>query len=169
MLVPMSQLDDNSKIWIYQSNSQFTEEQTKALRQELMQFLEDWTSHNRQLYTAGDIFYDRFIVLMVDERYNATGGCSIDKSIHFIEYLEQKYGLSLLDRMNIAYISDTYASEIHLASLHDLDSYIKSGALKSDTVVFNNLVKTKSEFEAGWRIPLNQSWHKRFLKSSVIS
>lgn len=168
MLVPIHQLDDQSKIWIYQSTTMLSDDQSTALRKELLSFLEEWTSHNVQLHTSGDIFYNRFIVMMVDERYNATGGCSIDKSIHFIEYLEQKYGISLLDRMHFSYIPDPDTFEIYSASLHDLDNLFNSGKIKADTIVFNNLVKSKAEFESRWQIPLNQSWHIRFLKSSVV-
>lgn len=168
MLVPMQQLDDQSKIWIYQSTSKLTDGQTNALKEELLNFLHEWTSHNVQLHTSGDIFYNRFLVMMVDERYNATGGCSIDKSIHFIEYLEQKYGVSLLDRMHFAYVADHESYEIKSASLHDIDDLFQSGNITAETTVFNNLVKTKADFETKWKVPLIQSWHIRFLKSSVI-
>ena len=168
MLVPIHQLGDHSKIWIYQATTALSDDQSASIRIELLSFLEEWTSHNVQLHTSGDIFYNRFLVMMVDERYNATGGCSIDKSIHFIEYLEQKYGISLLDRMHFSYMPNPETNEVYSASLQDLDELFNSGKLKADTIVFNNLVKSKAEFESKWKVPLNQSWHKRFLKSSVV-
>ena len=42
-------------------------------------------------------------------------------------------------------------------------SLIDAGIVDDDTIVFNNLVSTKSEFEEKWKIPLAQSWHKQLI------
>ena len=50
-----------------------------------------------------EIRYNRFIILIVDESHAGASGCSIDKSVHFMQQLEQEYGINLFDRFNLAY------------------------------------------------------------------
>ena len=33
-------------------------------------------------------------------------------------------------------------------------------SVTGDTIVFNNLVNTKIEFETAWEVPAKDSWHK---------
>ncbi len=166
MLVSLNDLDNDSKVWIYQSDKRLTDEQVISLKEDLFNFLTDWTSHNVQLYTSGDVLYNTFVILMVDERSNSTGGCSIDKSVHFIEFLESKYGINLLERMNMAYLDDNNRPGdplLNIVSLNDLNPLYKDGIINDNTIVFDNLVRKKSDFETRWKIPLSQSWHNRFI------
>jgi hypothetical protein len=38
----------------------------------------------------------------------------------------------------------------------------KEKAVTSKTIVFNNLINTKGEFEEFWEVPAEESWHSRF-------
>lgn len=162
MLIPFHDLDPASKVWIFQSDSELTTGQCSEIKNELFDFLHEWTAHNVQLYTSGDILHHRFIVIMVDERFQGASGCSLDKMTHFIQYLEQKYGITLLERMTVAYELSA-AGEIETAHLNQLSEMSKTGMIHLETVVYNNLVKTKAEFEQGWKTKISDSWHKRFI------
>ena len=162
MLIPFHDLDPSSKVWIFQAETELTESQTTAIKELLFEFLEEWTAHNAQLYTSGDILHHRFIVIMVDERYQGASGCSLDKMTHFIQYMEHKYGITLLERMTVAYESAT-SGEIATAPLNQLGEMAKVGIIQADTIVYNNLVKTKAEFEQAWKTEIKNSWHKRFI------
>ncbi|MBK8348246.1 MAG: ABC transporter ATPase [Saprospiraceae bacterium] len=165
MLKPIVELANDSKVWIYQSDSLLTDDQTAAINQDLFTFLSEWSSHNQQLHAAGNVFFNRFVVLMADESYVTTGGCSIDKSIHFIQYLETRYKITLLERLNVAYCTENTPNNqnISIVSLSGLQALYLSGDISDDTLVFDNLVKTKSDFESAWIKPISQSWHKRFV------
>ena len=39
---------------------------------------------------------------------------------------------------------------------------VKDKAVSAQTIVFNNLVNTKIEYEENWEVPLEDSWHNRF-------
>jgi len=39
----------------------------------------------------------------------------------------------------------------------------KSGEINNETLVFDNLVKTKGDFDKHWVKPLGESWHKRMV------
>jgi hypothetical protein len=162
MLIPFHDLDPGSKVWIFQSENVLTDSQEVAIKEQLFEFLQEWTAHNAQLYTSGDILHHRFIVIMVDERYQGASGCSLDKMTHFIQYMEHKYGITLLDRMTVAYESSN-SGEIATAPLNQLGEMAKAGVIQPETIVYNNLVKTKAEFEQDWKTKIKDSWHKRFM------
>ena len=40
----------------------------------------------------------------------------------------------------------------------------KDRSVTGNTVVFNNLVTTKAEYENYWEVPASESWHGQFMK-----
>lgn len=151
----------DARVWIYQADRLFTELEVSQLKEKLAQFTEQWVSHNRQLRAAGDVLHDRFVVLMVDESQAGASGCSIDKSVYFLQHLEQAFGVRLFDRLNFAWLEN---SEVKTAPSEAFPDLYTAGAIGPETLVFDNLVKTKGELEEKWLKPLNQSWHKRYLR-----
>jgi len=91
---------------------------------------------------------------------NATG-CSIDASVHFIQDLEQKYNVDLMDKMNVSYKQGEF---IAYKPLLDFKKMAKDRAISKGTIVFNNLVNNIAEFKDNWEVPASESWHSRFLK-----
>lgn len=151
---------DDSKVWIYQSNRPFTEEEKATLKEEIHAFANQWVSHNQALTAFGMLMHNQFIVLMVDETGAGASGCSIDKSVHFIKAVEQKYQVQLFDRMTFAYIE---GERVKTMTKQEMSEWYQQGILTDETMVFNNLVKNRAEFEQGWVVPLGESWHKRFV------
>jgi hypothetical protein len=41
---------------------------------------------------------------------------------------------------------------------------LENGKINDDTIVFNNLVSTKAEFETNWETPLKDSPFAKFMK-----
>jgi hypothetical protein len=102
------------------------------------------------------LLYNRFLVMMVDEDAGSASGCSIDSSVQQIRSIEQKLNIHLLDRMNLAYLnSDSELETVHANKISDAHEH---GALNEETIVFNNMVTSKTELEINWRIPLVKSW-----------
>jgi len=153
-------LSPQSRVWIYQSNRPLSEEETNALNIELADFAASWTSHNQQLHSFAKVYHQHFIVLMVDETQAGASGCSIDKSVHFIQRLQQKHNLNLMDRMCFAYRAGT---DIKLASAAEFNALFAAGEINKDSQVFDNLIKTKADLETEWEKKLADSWHMRFV------
>ncbi|MDX1409807.1 MAG: hypothetical protein R3330_16775, partial [Saprospiraceae bacterium] len=147
----------SSRIWIYQTDRVLSQSEIESLKQDMGKFAVVWTSHNRALKAYGDVLHGRFLVLMVDESQAGASGCSIDKSVHFMQSMEEKYGLSLFDRRQFAYWDD---NEVKSVSIDELKGLYDAGEITGDTLVFDNLVKTKEEMENSWLKPLESSWHK---------
>jgi uncharacterized protein YqfB (UPF0267 family) len=146
-----------SKVWIYQSNRQFTAIEAKAIQQKLDAFTAQWTAHGHQLKAKAEMPYNFFIVLTVDQDTASATGCSIDSSVRLIKEIEQTYGVDLFDRFNMAYkIND----EVHVVTKEDFETLISIKKINPQTIVFNNLVQTLAEFEQKWEVELENSWHK---------
>lgn len=161
MLVDFNTLSDASRIWLYQSDQKFSEQQLEQLRKDLATFLTSWTAHGANLSAGFEIKYDRFIVIGLDQSEAAASGCSIDSQVRFIIALQEKLGVDLLDKMNVTYYQN---DRIHYKTLLDFKKMIKDGAVGKNTIVFNNLVATIGEYKTNWEIPAKDSWHSRFLK-----
>jgi hypothetical protein len=159
MYVPFENLPPESKIWIYQSNRKFTEAEMNEIDSALQTFIENWAAHGTGLEASYQLKYNRFIILAVDQEHQMATGCSIDSSVQFIQDLEKKYEVDLLDKMNV-----TFKLGEHIAhkSLIDFKKMAKDKAVSENTIVFNNLVNTIEEWNENWEVPAGDSWHSRF-------
>ncbi|WP_113663892.1 ABC transporter ATPase [Pedobacter nanyangensis] len=153
-----------SKVWIYQSNRKFTDQETTAIQDILDRFVEQWTAHGQQLKAKAEIFYQYFIVLTVDQEMANATGCSIDASVRTIKEIESKFGLDLFDRFNMAYKIDDL---VHVATKEDFETLISIKKIGLNTIVFNNLVQTLEDFEQKWEVPLQDSWHKNIFAEQL--
>lgn len=160
MLVSFDSLEDSSRIWIYQSNREFTKTEVDKISTKLEDFIEDWLGHGNQIKASYLIKYNQFIILAVDQYYNEVSGCSIDASVNFFKGLESEFNVDLTNKLNISFKNkDT----INIVSLSDFQKYAKQRKITSKTVVFNNMVPTKGEFVDNWEVTADKSWHKQFL------
>lgn len=159
MYVPFESLPPESKIWIYQSNRKFTDEEMNAIEESLKKFVENWTAHGTGLEASYQFKYNRFIILAVNQENQIATGCSIDASVQFIQELEQQYEVDLLDKMNV-----TFKLGEHVAHkpLIEFKKMAKDKAVSANTIVFNNLVNTIEEWNESWEVPAGDSWHSRF-------
>ncbi|MEM9075493.1 MAG: ABC transporter ATPase [Bacteroidota bacterium] len=160
MLVDFNALPDTSRVWIYQANRSFTEGEIKEIEQGLAAFITQWTAHGAQLQAGFVTRYNRFIIIGLDQSHASASGCSIDASVHFIQALEKKYGVDLMDRMNVSFKQGEY---IAYKTLKDFKKMAKEKAISKNTIVFNNLVTNKMEFLEHWEVPASESWHSRFV------
>ena len=160
MFVPFETLPENSRVWIFQANRSFTDEEQAQIKEKLEAFIEQWTAHGANLKASYEFRYKRFIVLALDQKMNAATGCSIDESVRFIQQLEKEYDVDLLDKMNVSYKQGEFVA---YKTLTDFRKMAKDKAVSPKTIVFNNLVNNKAEYESDWEVPASESWHKRFL------
>ena len=159
-MITLEQLPDTTRIWIYQAQTPFSNELALEIGQHVANFAEQWVSHNRALRAVGEVRHNQFILLGVDESQAGASGCSIDKSVHFMQALEGKYGINLFDRMTFTYQQD---GKVLAAPRDEFAALYAAGTIDDETLVFDNLVKTKADFETSWVKPLGESWHKRMV------
>ncbi|SDS21857.1 hypothetical protein SAMN05216503_2356 [Polaribacter sp. KT25b] len=160
MFTEYKNLPNNSRVWIYQSEREFNQKEIEIISAKAEEFINSWTRHGDDLKGSFTIKYNQFLVLAVDESFNNVSGCSIDSSVRFVQQLENEFQLDLMNKMNVTYKD---GDNINLLKLTDFQKFAKEQKITSETIVFNNMVNTKEDFENNWEIPANQSWHKRFL------
>ncbi len=156
MTMSYKNLPDHTRVWVYQCNRALNKKEVAAIKEQGTDFIQKWSAHGAQLNADFEIFYNQFIVLFVDEEQAKATGCSIDKSVRFIKSLEREFDISLLDRNQVAYQDD---SDILTCTREQFIDKMRRGLINDNTIVFNNLVGTKKEFETKWKMPLKNSWH----------
>ena len=147
-----------SKVWIYQSDREFSNEEQQAIQLQLNDFTAQWKAHGHQLQAKAEILYNYFIVFIVDEASAGTTGCSIDASVRVIKGIEQEYSVDLFNRFNMAYKVD---DKVVVLNKEDFETLISIKKITRDSIVFNNLVQTLEDFENKWEVPFKDSWHNK--------
>jgi hypothetical protein len=160
MFTEYKNLPNNSRVWIYQADREFTDTEINLIALKAEDFINQWTRHGDDLKGSFTFKYNQFLVLAVDESFNNVSGCSIDSSVRFVQALEKELQLDLMNKMNITFKDN---DTINLAKLSDFQRFVKEQKVTSETIVFNNMVNTKEDFENNWEVPAKESWHKRFL------
>lgn len=153
-LIP-AHFNDQSRVWIYQSNRLFTISEALDIEELLKNFSRDWNSHGDDVMAFANLFFGQFIVLIADETDIKVSGCSTDSSVRLIKNIEQDYHVHLLDRTHLAFI---VKEKIQVIPLSQFGYSIQNGFITSDTLYFNNLVGTKKEMLEKWIIPVKESW-----------
>jgi hypothetical protein len=163
-MVNMDELDfysDDSRVWVYQSDRSLTSEEVKYIQSELHRFVNQWTAHNQALKAHGWVVGNMFLFLMVDETQAGASGCSIDKSVAFIESLGEKLTINWFDRLTFTY-QDSEGS-IKRIPKDDLVESFKNKVIDDETLFFNTLIQKKKDIISGWSVPFKESWQKRFI------
>ncbi|MEO5908215.1 MAG: hypothetical protein ABIR50_09650 [Ginsengibacter sp.] len=159
------EFDNNSRVWVYQSNRAFTI--TEALRMEelLENFTKEWNSHGSAVKGYANLFFGQFIIIMADETHVKIGGCSTDSILRFIKNIQQDYNVQLLDRQMLAFI---VKEKIHELPLAEVNFSIENNFITPETLYFNNTILTKKELLNNWIIPVKDSWLAARIPSSHL-
>jgi hypothetical protein len=158
-LIP-EDFNDNSRVWIYQSNRIFTLSEVLEIEELLENFTKSWLSHGAQVTGYSNLFFGQFIVLMADETAAGVSGCSTDSSVRLIKNIEQDYNVNLFERQTLAFV---VKERIQLLPMEQLNYAIENNFINSETLYFNNTVETKQELLNRWIVPVKESWlAKRF-------
>ena len=159
MTLPFNEMPANSRIWIYQSDRKLNDSELDQIKLKLTDFLKNWTAHGDDLKSSFEIRYDRFIIIALNEKSAKASGCSIDACVHFIQQIEKDYNISLLDKMNVCFKQGEY---VQYKELKDFKKLVKNKAVTAKTIIFDNLITNKHDFENFWEIPIAESWYNRF-------
>src|SRR5690606_12739531 len=92
-----------NRVWIYQADRFLTDNEVADIDLLLQDFVAQWTAHGSALAGKSRVQYNLFLILEVDEAQTGASGCSIDKSVHFIKSLEQRFSVGFFDRMKVAF------------------------------------------------------------------
>ena len=160
MIVDFKKVPEDSRLWIYQSNKDFTISDIEIIEEKTTLFLDNWKAHGNDLQASYLIKDNRFLVIAVNEKFNPIGGCSIDYSLQLVKDISNTININLLDRLTVNYRS---ANQIISINLSDLKNKIKNGSISPETFIFNTNLKTKKELSNDFEIKLTSSWLSKFI------
>ena len=152
---------DTAKVWIYQAAAHLDEDDVNFLKVRIDEFINNWESHGSLLKADFDVLHNLFVVFFVDEQGDTMCGRAQDASIRLMKELEQELELEFLNRMNLSYLKDGKAQVVNMNNFAKL---IEEGTIDDNTLVFNNTITTKKEFDTAWTLPLKDSWHAQLKK-----
>lgn len=155
VLPSFSSLSDTSRVWVFQSSKELSEQWVTLISNQLESFLRDWAAHGKDLFATFEIRYNRFIIIAVDENIEGASGCSIDKMMQEIQMIDLKFNLNLLQRMKVAYRDGENVKEV---TVNDFSAMMKSGEVNENTVVFNNVVQSLAELKSNWETSVKNCW-----------
>jgi len=154
MLTLYSELPSHSKVFIYQSNKELNNKELSQIKNLLTDFSTNWQTHGKPVFNSFKLF-NYFICFFVDESSYTTSGCSLDSMVGLIKSIGVKFNIDFFNRNNIAFIDNMQTKLLSINDFKDL--------IYPDMIVYNNLVKTKSEFESSWKSPVGETWLSRYL------
>ena len=154
-----------SRLWIYQANRFFSAQESKQLEEGLKKLCDQWSAHQVPLSTSFSIQYKLFAILAVDENQSGASGCSIDSSVHFLKGLQQSLGLDFFDRTQVAFMD---GDVVTLQPVKGLKTLFENQTLTGNSITFNILATTKSDWVKNSKIKVKDSWLNKYLPKTAV-
>lgn len=151
-----SDFSDSSRVWIFQSNRPFNDQEELEINEQLAHFYLQWQAHGEVVKGWGKLLFKRFVVVIADEEAsNLVSGCSTDGMFRVIKSLERQYHVYFFDRMNMIFLVKEKAE---ILPFQQLQYAADNGFITADTPYFNNTVTNFADLKTKWLVPLRQSW-----------
>lgn len=164
MYIPFSDIDFESRVWVYQANRKLTNEEAGIITETLKASLDNWEAHGKPLTASGKIFEHRFVVIAVDERDELPSGCSIDKSVHWLQEIGQRMNINFFDR-SLAYLDAN--DEVQTIPVPKIKQAVADEVIEPSTIIFDHQVATKAQWMTRWKIPASNSWLNRYFSQQT--
>ena len=166
MYIPFSNIDLQSRVWIYQANRRLTDEETGIITETLKASLDSWAAHGKPLTASAKIFEHRFVVIAVDERDELPSGCSIDTSTHWLKEIGQRMNIDFFDR-SLAYLDDH--DDVQTVPVPKIKQAVADELITPYSTIFDNQVTTKAQWMKRWKTPASNSWLSRYFSAQTAS
>jgi hypothetical protein len=160
MFTDYSLITEEAKVWIYPSSRKFYPNEIAGIEDKIKTFVENWKANDENFKASYKFLYNRFIILVADDTNSPLTNTDIDTSVSFILSLQQEYEIELLDKMNACFKQGEY---VQYKDLKEFKKLLKNKSVTAKTIIFDNLITTKLDFENNWEISIEESWYNRYL------
>ncbi len=150
MLTDLNSLSNTSKVFIYPSGRKLYKDELPVIYSKIEEFL----NHFNGIDSYFEIKYGRFIVVIISVKTPLDLEQN-DHLVNFIQSLESEFKITLLDKVNICFKQGEF---VQLKELPEFKKLIKNRGVSKKTIVFDNLINNKEEYEKSWEIPAENSW-----------
>ena len=157
MYVPFDKIDENAKCWIYilEKNINFKSDEINLI---LKSLCEKWKSHNNEVVSSFQIYWDRYIILFAEE---GISGCSIDSSNRLLRYELDRLNINVMPNSKIGIFIE---NKIKLEDRSSIINLIQANKLQPNDKMINTTVTNKKEYNKNWILEINKSWLTNFIK-----
>ena len=147
------------RVWTFIISKTLSKEELNSLNDLGNKFVLGWTAHEQQLTASFEIIGDKIIVVKVNENVTEASGCSIDKLTRFIKETEKLFSIELLNRLLVAYKTNTGIEIVHSSKIKEL---LAENKISENTIVYNTSVSNQKEFN-NWEQELKNTWLSKYL------
>jgi hypothetical protein len=147
------------RVWTFIISKTLSKEELNSLNELGNKFVLGWTAHEQQLTASFEIIGDKIIVVKVNENVTEASGCSIDKLTRFIKETEKLFSIELLNRLLVAYKTNTGIEIVHSSKIKEL---LAENKISENTIVYNTSVSNQKEFN-NWEQELKNTWLSKYL------
>lgn len=154
MLVEYKSLPESSRLFVFPSNRKFYSDELILIEEKVNHYVAKLEFHK----ACFKIEYGRFIVVIISDDIPMTIE-ELDKMTTFIFSLEKEFKISLIDKVNVCFKQGEY---VQMKEIPDFKRLIKDKGVSKKTIVFDNLINIKKEFEDIWEMPAGESWIAHF-------
>jgi len=160
-LVPIQDLPDSARVWVFGADKNLDAGATDLLLSEVDRFLSQWHAHGAPLTVGRDWKYGRILTVAVDQSTAGASGCSIDGLFRALKALESRLGASLVTSGVVFFRGPKEAVEC--VDRERFTALSAEGKVKPETRVFDPTVTTLGEWRARFELDAAQSWHAGLL------
>jgi hypothetical protein len=155
MYLPIEQMPDHSRVWVYQANRPFSASEIQSIENYLTPALTQWAAHGAGLNASFEIRFQQVIVIAVDETINAASGCSIDASTRWFKEMGAALGIDFFDRSTAIVEGD----EVTLLPLTALKN---NPLLTPSKDVIPLQTESLGAYRSGWLQRADTTWLQRY-------
>ena len=155
-MIPFENQVNSSKVWVYISDNRISELQKNIINTFTAEFLSSWKSHGELVQGSVSVVDDYFLLICANVSDGNICGRAVDANVRFVKELQDLTGLSLLNRLTVAYRNSE--NQIMISSYGELKTLIDINDVASIKSVFNNRVLTKEEFISSFEQPVDTCW-----------
>ena len=160
MIANYTNMPDDSKAWVFPSQKKFYTNDIENIEKKISDFILSWEQTNPEIQSSFTLKYQRFIVIFADSK-EPISTKTTNELISFIIQLQEELQTELMDKMNACFKQGKYVQYKELKAFKKL---IKDKGVNKNTIVFDNHISTKMEFDAYWEIPASESWYSTMFK-----
>ncbi len=154
MIIDYKNLPETSKIYIYPASRKLYAKEVSIFIEKVKIFLDNILTNDLFF----ELKYERFLIVLVSDRTPLSSDQNEDL-ISLILDLEKEFSIGLMDKVNVCFKQGEF---VQLKEIPDFKKLIKNKGVSKRTIVFNNLINTKSEYESCWEVRANMSWISHF-------
>ena len=159
MITDFNLLSEEAKVWVYPSSRKFYTHEIDEIELKIKTFVTNWNNENINFKCSYQFLYNRFIIIAAEDENFSVTNLDMNAQVEFIINLQNNYKVSLLDKMNVCYKQGEY---VQYKELKDFKKLVKNKAVTAKTIIFDNLITNKYDFQNFWEIPIEESWYNRF-------